>query len=46
MNNKLASHIRARSRNNFPINLVLNGLIAWLLLEDRPAIRIGLRATP
>lgn len=37
MNNDLNSHIRAQSRNNFLINLVLNGLIAWLLLKDLPA---------
>ena len=36
MNNDLNRHIRAQSRNNFLINLVLNGLIAWFLLKDLP----------
>ncbi|MFZ1834119.1 MAG: hypothetical protein WAU27_14985 [Pseudomonadales bacterium] len=41
MNHKLASHIRAQTRNNFLINLVLNGLIAWFLLKDKPALSAG-----
>ena len=38
MTDALKSHIRVQSRINFAINLVLNGLIAWWLLKDKPAL--------
>ena len=38
MNAALESHIRTQSRHNFVINLVLNGVIAWFLLKDKPAL--------
>jgi hypothetical protein len=34
----LEVHIRAQARNNFAINFVLNALIAWFLLKDKPAL--------
>lgn len=38
MNDVLDDHIRTQSRLNFAINLVLNGVIAWLLVKDKPAL--------
>jgi hypothetical protein len=37
MSNELNTHIRAQVRNNFFINLALNGAFAWLLLRGKPA---------
>jgi hypothetical protein len=38
MSQQLNTHIRAQSRNNFLINLVLNAVIAWFLLKDKGAL--------
>jgi len=38
MSKALQAHIRAQARNNFVINLVLNGLIAWFLLRNKGAM--------
>lgn len=37
MDEALRQHIRKQAWHNFAVNLVLNGLIAWMLLRGRPA---------
>lgn len=38
MTDTLKVHIRVQSRNNFVINLLLNGVLAWVLLKDKGAL--------